>query len=100
MIDCARLSFSSMLTSMKASAFFSSTTSASSVWLMRSSRGVGVVLRRTSTLHERIAVARRAAPSAARDGLQVLHDPIEDEVEQLVHRPVFDQLARQQVRAS
>ena len=99
MIDCARLSFSSTLTSMNASAFFSSTTSASSVWLIVSSLESVWSCRRTSTFAERLAVGREEPERRARR-MQMLHDALDDEAEQLVHRPVFDQLAGEERRAS
>ena len=65
-MDFARLSFSSMLTSMKASAFFSLTTSSSTVRLMNSSESSLRSWRRTSTLTN-VWPSPASNPIAARD---------------------------------
>ena len=57
--------------------------------------GVVLVLTPHFDFRERTAVVPEQRDGGAR-GMEVLHDPVDDEAEQLVHRAVFDQLARQQ----
>jgi hypothetical protein len=57
--------------------------------------GVRLVLSAHLDLGERTAVVPEERDRGA-GGMEVLHHPVDDEAEQLVHRTVFDQLPRQQ----